>query len=326
MRRREFITLLGGAAAAWPLAAPAQQPAMPVIGFLHQGASEPNQGFVAKFRQGLRENGYLDGSNVTIDFRWADGNYEKLPALAADLARRGVTMIFAAYRPAALAAKSATSSLPIVFASGSDPVEAGLVASLNRPGGNVTGVNLFGGILGSKRLELLRELVPKANLIAMLVNPANSNAEFNTKELQSAALGVGQRIEVLHAGSEHEFDTALATLAHLSPSALFVSPDTFLQDRRDQLVAWAARHRVPTIYYERVFVDAGGLMSYGPDNYDGLRWSGVYAARILKGQKPADLPVLQPTKFELVINLKTAKALGLETPPTLLARADEVIE
>jgi putative ABC transport system substrate-binding protein len=324
--RREFITLLGCAAAAWPLAARAQQPAMPVVGFLHQGASEPNQGFVAKFRQGLRENGYLDGLNVMIEFRWAEGHYEKLPALATDLARRGVTIIFAAYRPAALAAKSATASLPIVFASGSDPVEAGLVASLNRPGGNVTGVNLFGGILAAKRLELLRELIPKADLIAVLVNPANSNAEVNIKELQSAARGVGQRIEVLYAGREHEFDTALATLEHLAPGALFVSPDTFLQDRRDQIVAWAARHNVPTIYYERVFVDAGGLMSYGPDNYDGLRWAGVYAARILKGQKPADLPVLQPTKFELVINLKTIKALGLTVPDKLLVAADEVIE
>jgi putative tryptophan/tyrosine transport system substrate-binding protein len=326
MRRREFITLLGGAAAAWPLSARAQQPTMPVIGFLHQGGAEPNKGFVVKFRQGLRESGYVDGQNVTTEFRWAEGHYDRLPALAADLARRQVTVVVAAYRPAALAAKSATARIPIVFVSGSDPVETGLVTSINRPGGNVTGVNLFSGMLASKRLELLRELVPKADLVAVLVNPTNTNAETNMKDLQSAALGVRQRIQVLSAGSDLDLETAFATLAQSRPSALFVSPDTFLQDRRDQLLAWAAHHSVPTIYYERVFVDAGGLISYGPDQYDGFGWAGVYAGRILKGQKPADLPVMQPTKFELVINLKTAKALGLEIPPSLLARADEVIE
>ena len=324
MKRREFITLLGGAAAGWPLGARAQQPPMPVIGFLHQGGAEPNKGFVVKFRQGLRESGYVDSQNVTTEFRWAEGHYDTLPAMAADLARRQVTVMVAAYRPAALAAKSATARIPIVFVSGSDPVETGLVTSINRPGGNVTGVNLFSGMLASKRLELLRELVPKADLVAVLVNPTNTNAETNMKDLQSAALGVRQRIQVLSAGSDLE--TAFATLAQSRPGALFVSPDTFLQDRRDQLIAWAAHHSLPTIYYERVFADAGGLMSYGPDQYDGFGWAGVYTGRIVKGQKPADLPVMQPTKFELVINLKTAKSLGLDVPPTLLARADEVIE
>jgi putative tryptophan/tyrosine transport system substrate-binding protein len=326
MNRREVITVLGGATA-WPLAVGAQQqPAMPVIGFLHQGGAEPNNGFVVKFRQSLRESSYVDGQNVTTEFRWAEGHYDRLPALAADLARRQVTVMVAAYRPAALAAKSATARIPIVFVSGSDPVETGLVTSINRPGGNVTGVNLFSGMLASKRLELLRELVPKADLVAVLVNPTNTNAETNMKDLQSAALGVRQRIQVLSAGSDLDLETAFATLAQSRPGALFVSPDTFLQDHRDQLLTWAAHHRVPTIYYERVFVDAGGLISYGPDQYDGFAWAGVYTGRILKGQKPADLPIMQPTKFELVINLKTAKTLGVDVPASLLARADEVIE
>ena len=325
MNRREAITILGGAAAIWPLAVRAQQP-MPVIGLLHQGGAEPNKRFVVKFRQGLRESGYVDGQNVTTEFRWAEGHYDRLPALAADLARRQVTVMVAAYRPAALAAKSATARIPIVFVSGSDPVETGLVTSINRPGGNVTGVNLFSGMLASKRLELLRELVPKADLVAVLVNPTNTNAETNMKDLQSAALGVRQRIQVLSAGSDLDLETAFATLAQSRPGALFVSPDTFLQDRRDRLIAWAAHHSLPTIYYERVFADAGGLMSYGPDQYDGFGWAGVYTGRIVKGQKPADLPVMQPTKFELVINLKTAKALGLTVPDKLLVAADEVIE
>jgi putative tryptophan/tyrosine transport system substrate-binding protein len=327
MKRRQFITLLGGAAATWSLPARAQQPAMPVIGFLQQGASDTSQDFVSTFRQGLRESGYVEGQNVTIEFRWAEGHYDRLPALASDLVgRRQVHVVAASYLPAARAAKSATSTIPIVFVSGSDPVESGLVASLNRPGGNITGVNILTAALIAKRLELLREVVPGAGLVAILLNPSNSNAEANAKEAHSAALAVGQRIELSNASSDGELQTALARLAELRPGALLVSPDTFLQDHQDQLITWAAHHRVPTIYFRRYFVSAGGLMSYGPDNNEGFRWAGIYTGRILKGGKPHDLPVVQPTKFELVINLKTAKALGLEIPPTVLARADEVIE
>ena len=261
---------------------------MPVIGFLHQGGAEPNTGFVVKFRQGLRESGYVDGQNVTTEFSWAEGHDRRPPALAADLARRQVTVMVARpYRPAASCAENpATARIPIVFVSGSDPVETGLVTSINRSGGNVTGVNLFSGMLASKRLELLRELVPKVDLIAVLVNPTNTNAETNMKDLKSAALDVRQRIQVLSAGSDLDLETAFATLAQSRPGALFVSPDTFLPDRRDQLLAWAAHHNVPTIYYERVFVDAGGLISYGPDQYDGFGWAGVYTGRILKGRSP----------------------------------------
>jgi len=325
MRRRDFVTFLGSAAA-WPLMARAQQPVRPVVGFLHQGARDTNQHFVAKFLQGLHESGYVENQNVGIEFRWADGHYDRLEMLAADLVRREVAVIVAAYRPAAIAAKSATVKIPIVFASGSDPVQSGLVTSLNHPGENITGVYLIGGIIAAKRLELLRELVPKLDLIAVLLNPANDNFKDNVKELRAAAQGLGQRVELVNAGTDIELESGLARLTDLRPGALFVSPDTFLQDHRDQLIAWAARHGVPAMYYERVFVDDGGLVSYGPDNYDGFRWSGIYVGRILKGQKPAELPIMQPTKFELLINLKTANALGIEIPPQLLARADEVIE
>jgi putative tryptophan/tyrosine transport system substrate-binding protein len=325
-RRREFITLVVGAVGAWPLVVRAQQAKAPIIGFLHQGASGANKDFVAKFRQGLREGGYVEGQNVTIEFRWAEGHYDRLPTLASDLVGRQVHVIAATYLPAARAAKAATSTIPIVFFSGSDPVGSGLVVGLNRPDGNVTGVYMITGMLGAKRLELLRELVPGAQVVAVLVNPANANAQANAREVQSAGLAVGQRIELLSVSDERELETAFAKLAQLHPGALFVSPDTFLQDRREQLIAWAANHGVPAIYYQRDFVAAGGLMSYGPDNNEGYRWAGIYTGRILKGEKPADLPVMQPTKFELVLNLKTATALGLTIPPTLLARADEVIE
>ena len=324
MRRRAFIAGLGSAAA-WPLVARAQQTALPVVGFLHQGAREANERFLAEFRRGLRESGYVESQNVAIEFRWAEGHYDQLEMLVADLVRRQVAIIVAAYRPAAIAAKSATSRIPIVFASGSDPVQSGLVTSLNHPGGNITGVYLTGNILAAKRLELLRELVPKHELIAVLLNPANNNFKDNVKELQAAAQGLGQQIELVSVSTDNDLSTGLARLTDLRPGALFVGPDTFLQNHRDQLIAWAARQNVPAMYYERSFVDDGGLLSYGYD-FDEFRWSGIYVGRILKGQKPADLPIMQPTKIELLINLKTAKALSLEIPPLLLARADEVIE
>ena len=323
-RRREFITLLGGAAAAWPLAARAQQPAMPVIGFLHQGAPETNKDFIAAFRQGLRQSGYLEGQNVTLEFRWAEARYDRLPALAGDLVRRPVDVMVATYLPAALAAKSATDAIPTVFVIGSDPVVTGLVSSLNRPTGNVTGIMILHATLGAKRLELLHELVPAADFIALLVNPANRNAEIIIKDVQAAALTLSQKIQIFNLSNDHDLETFFARAA--APGALLVSPDTFLQSRRHQLIAWATRQGVPAMYYEREYVAAGGLMSYGPIEKDSFRLAGIYAARILKGEKPASLPVIQPTKFELVINLAVAKALGLDVPTKLLALADEVIE
>jgi putative tryptophan/tyrosine transport system substrate-binding protein len=325
MKRRTFIAGLGGAAA-WPVVARGQQTALPVVGFLHQGAREANERFLAEFRQGLRENGFVESQNVAIEFRWAEGHYDQLETLVADLVRRQVTVILAAYRPAAIAAKSATSRIPIVFASGSDPVQSGLVTSLNHPGGNITGVYLMSGsIMAAKRLELMRELVPKLQLVAVLLNPTNNNFTDNVKELQGAAQELGQQIELLKVSSSNDLESGLARVAELHAGALFVSPDTFLQDHRDHLITWAARHNVPAMYYDRTFVDDGGLLGYTPDD-DGFRWSGIYVGRILRGQNPADLPIMQPTKIELLINLKTAKALNLEIPPQLLARATEVIE
>ena len=325
MKRREFITLLGGAAASWPLSARAQQPALPVIGFLNGGSSWEYAQITAAFRNGLSETGYVEGRNVWIEYRWAEGRYERLPALAADLVRRQVSVI-AANTPATPAAKAATTAIPIVFLTSTDPVAAGLVASLNRPGGNLTGVALLNVDIGPKRLELLHELVPAASVVALLSNPTNPNSERQSRIMQAAARTLGLQLHVLHASTERDFDAAFATLAQLRAGAVIIGADAFFINQSEQLGALALRHAVPAISFYREFVAAGGMMSYGGDLTDAFRLMGVYASRILKGDKPGELPVQQVTKVELIINLKAAKTLGLTVPLPLLGRADEVIE
>jgi putative tryptophan/tyrosine transport system substrate-binding protein len=323
--RREFITLIGGTAAAWPLAARAQQPAMPVIGWLFSGAPQAN--FVAAFQEGLRQAGYVEGRNVAIEYRWAEGHYDRLPDLAAELVRRHVAVIVASGGSGpAQEAKAKTTTIPIVFLSGDDPIEAGLVASLSRPGGNVTGISWIASALEAKRIGLLRDLVPNNDLVGVLVNPDFPGAKAQLRDAQAAARERGIRVEVLNASSERDFDTVFATLVRQRAGTLLVSPNPMFLSRQEQIIALAARHAIPTIYYAREYAVAGGLMSYGTNVVDAYRQSGTYTGRILKGEKPADLPVMQPTKFELVINLKTAKTLGLTVPDKLLARADEVIE
>jgi putative ABC transport system substrate-binding protein len=326
MRRREFITVLGGAAAVWPLAARAQQTTMPVVGSLQTGSSGASAHLEAAFQRGLEETGYVEGQNVGIVYRYADGQYDRLPALAAELVRRQVALIGAFAPPAAHAAKAATKTIPIVFTSGADPVKEGLVATLNRPGGNLTGVNILTTDLESKRLQLLGELVPASALIAVLINPKAVAGESQEKDLQAAAPRLGRPIFILNASSERDIDSAFPTLIERRAAALLVTGDSFFNSRREQLVALAARHAIPAIYEWREFALAGGLMTYGSSITDAYRLAGRYAGRILKAEKPSDLPIVQPTKFDLIINLKTAKALGLAVPPTLLALADEVIE
>jgi putative tryptophan/tyrosine transport system substrate-binding protein len=324
LRRRDFVTLLGGAAI-WPMETRAQQP-LPVIGFLNQG-SATQTGYAAAFRKGLSEAGYVERQNAMIEYRWAEGHYDRLPQLAADLASRKVAVIVAAFTAAALAAKAATAAIPICFITGADPVKEGLVASLNRPGGNLTGVAYFNVLVGAKRLGLLRELAPNISSFALLINPTNPLvAENFSRDVQAAGSTIGQQVLVLTASTEAEIDGAFAILAQRRIGALVVSPDAFFFSQRDKIVELAAQHAIPAIYDDRPTVVAGGLMSYGARLADAYQQVGIYTGSILKGEKPADLPVIQPTRFEFIINLKTAKTLGLTFPPGLLAIADEVIE
>jgi ABC-type uncharacterized transport system substrate-binding protein len=327
MRRREFIALLGGVAATWPLPADAQKPAMPVIGFLNPASLQPWENYVTGFRAGLKQVGYVDGQNVTIEFRWAEGHYDRLPAMAADLVRRKVAVLVATGgAPTIVAAKAATSTIPIVFTIGVDPVRLGFVTSLSRPGGNITGVSLFISALEGKRLGLLRALVPGVQLIAVLLNPNRPDHASQLGEVQEAARAFGQQIHILLASNESAINAAFATVVQLRAGAMLVGGDPYFNSQRDKIIALVARHSIPAIYEEREHALAGGLMSYGTNIADGYRQVGVYAGRILNGEKPADLPVVQATKFEFVINLKTAKALGIEVPPNLSAEANEIIE
>jgi ABC-type uncharacterized transport system substrate-binding protein len=326
MKRREFITLLGGAAAAWPCAARAQQPGMPVVGFLNGASPEGYGPRVAAFRRGLQEGGYNEGQNVTVEYRWAGGQYDRVPVIALELLDRRVAVLVA-NTPGVLAIKSAITTTPIVFTTAGDPVQMGLVASMNRPGGNVTGATGLGVELMSKRLELAHELVPTATVIAALINPANTTqAEPQLRDLQAAARTLGLRLHVVHASTERDFGTVFATLVRLRPGALVIGIDSFLISRNQQLAALSVQHTMPAIFQDHAFAAAGGLMSYGGSPTEVYRQAGIYTGRILKGEKPGDLPVQQATKVELIINLKTARALRIDVPATLLARADEVIE
>jgi putative ABC transport system substrate-binding protein len=327
MKRREFIGLVGGAVATWPLVARAQQPAMPVIGWLDSTSSEAEADRIAAFRQGLNEMGFVEGKNSAVEFRFANNQIDRLPGLAEDLVHRRVAVIAAVGNNAVLAAKAATTTIPIVFSLGSDPVQLGFVASLNQPGGNLTGATMLAGELGPKRLELLHELVPTANVVGLLVNPANpTSAEPTTRDLLVAASTLGLQLHVLHASTERDFETVFANLVQLRAGGLVIGGDVFFNTRSKQLAALALRNTIPTVYQFPEFVAAGGLMSYGANRTDDFRQIGLYTGRILKGEKPADLPVQQATKVELIINLKTAEALGLTVPLSLLGRADEVIE
>jgi len=326
MQRRDFITLLGGAAAAWPLAARAQSSALPVIGFMNGGTPEGGEDLKTAFRQGVSEAGYIEGQNVRIEYHWGDGHDDRLPALAADLVRRRMSVLAATGTPAALAAKAATTTIPIVFETAGDPVKLGLVPSLSRPGGNITGVTQLSSELVSKRLGLLHDLIPTATMIGFLVNPADPRAETQTKDTQEAAQALGLQIHVLDASTKAEIDTAIATLPELRAGALLVGTGELFRRQPELIPTLAARRGMPVIYQYREFAVAGGLISYGTSLTDAYRLAGVYAGRILKGEKPADMPAMRPTRFELVINLKTAKALGLTIPPGVLAIADEVIE
>jgi putative ABC transport system substrate-binding protein len=327
MRRREFITLIGGAAATWPIAARAQQPALPVVGFIRDGSADANARFAAAFRKGLNETGYVEGQNVTIEYHWLEGQYDRLPALMADLVGRRVAVIATPGIVPTLAAKAATTTIPIVFGVGDDPVRLGLVTNLARPGGNATGINFFVNEVAAKRLRLLHDLVPKAVRIAVLVNLAKaSTEEFTLRAVQEAAPTLGLKIQILNASTIGEIDAAFATIARDHSDALLVAPDAFFVSRRVQFITLTARDRIPATYSLRDYVAIGGLMSYGTDLADAFRQVGVYTGKILKGAKPADLPVVQSTKFEFVINLQTARALGIEVPPGLLSIADEVIE
>ena len=325
MQRREFITLLGGAAVGWPLAARAQQAAMAVVGLL--SGAQLDDRLIGAIRQGLKDAGYVEGRNIAIKYRSADGRFDRLPALAAELVADPVTTIVAVLSPAAAtAAKAATATIPIVFAMGADPVDLGLVSSLNHPGGNVTGVTFFINSLGAKRLELLRELIPNATVIGVVINPRNPTSESQTRDVQAAARTLGVELLILNASSERDIEAAFASAVQQRANAIMVGADAFFLSRRDQLVGLAAHHALPAIYYLREFTVVGGLISYGTSITDGFRLAGRYAARVLKGEKPADLPIQQTVKFELAINLKTAKALGLAVPPTMQIAADEVIE
>jgi putative ABC transport system substrate-binding protein len=325
MRRRDFITLLGGVAT-WPVAGGAQQPAMPVIGYLGAGSLDGNAARLRAIRQSLGEAGFIEGRNVAIEFRWADYHLEDMPALAADLVHRQVNVIAVASVPAALAAKTATRTIPIVFSIGVDPVALGLVASLNRPGGNITGVANFGGELGAKRLELIHEVVPGANLIGVLLNPTNPSVDSQIRDMQAAAQALGVRLQIVHANAERDFDAAFAALLEARAGALVIGNDALLINSSEQLAALALRHAMPAVYQFHEFTAAGGLMSYGGSTTEAWRLVGAFTGRILKGEKSGDLPVQQATRTELIINMKTAKTLGLTFPLTLLTRADEVIE
>jgi putative ABC transport system substrate-binding protein len=326
MKRREFLSFLGGVAVVWPFTAGAQQPSMPVVGFVNSSTAQAQVLIAAAYRRGLEESGFVEGKNVLIESRWADGQYNRLPELIGDLIRHNVAVLMAGGPPAAIAAKKATSMLPVVFTSGDDPVQIGLVSSINRPGGNVTGVYIFFSDVETKKLGLLRELVPNAVLIATLVNPAFPTAVYQTQELHKAADKLGQRIQVINASSETEIDAAFASMKQLQASAVLVAADPFFASHRDQIVSLAARYAIPAVYEQRAMAAAGGLMSYGTNLAEAYRQAGLYTGRILKGEKPADMPVVLSNKFEFVINLKVAKTLGLNVSANLLSTADEVIE